>query len=470
MNTEISRYLVDENGNSFSSDSDLKNLASDSKVKNINSGLAYKKVSGTEVPVFEIKSDNVLCSPQVLSSSEKAQARQNIGASSQSDAITQVSSDVTKLYFKSQDGTVKATVDKTNFPNLYCRYQPSIQDVLWSGDSNQGDLRLAHSFENYDALMFVYSLADKSQGTGATWSYNVVPSWILWKVIIERDFYNLGERYFNICRDDAYWNTDVANSSTTLLKHNKDNELHMWKIVGLNFTMYPGNKLVENNTVNPWGEHWRVKQFETFSTDVTGTDVYETQARMTIGQGIDAGAIVREYHISYLHYATPTTTVLITRCYYVWKSQFYDLTSEDKAQINSLTDNLPDSYMVTYDSGDSDTSEDSSSSSSSSSQTWGVTKFNTVNSDVGQPTMSVGQTVSEGKIVRIYALTHWTQTNQSTWDGLSYTDWYYVWKDNNYTLTNADKSKINSLPSSSSYSIESNALPHVTLSYNSGNI
>lgn len=87
MNTEISRYLVDENGNSFSSDTDLKNLTIDSKVKNINSGMAYKKVSGTEVPVFEIKSDNVLCSPQVLSSSEKAQARQNIGALATSDLL-----------------------------------------------------------------------------------------------------------------------------------------------------------------------------------------------------------------------------------------------------------------------------------------------------------------------------------------------------------------------------------------------
>lgn len=357
MNTEISRYLVDENGDSFSSDTDLKNLTSDSKVKNTNSGMVYKKVSGTDVPVFEIKSDNVLCSPQALSSSEKAQARQNIGASSQSDAITQVSSSVDKLYFKSQDGAVKVTVDKTNFPNLYCRYAPSIQDILWSGDLDNGDLRLAYSFENYDALMFVYSLADKSQGTGAKWSYNVVPTWILWKVIIERDFYNLKEKYFNIGRDNDHWIIDIANSSTTLLKYKDlngggDNELHMWKVVGLNFTMYPGGHWVENNTVNPWGKDWRVKQFVTFSTDVTGTDVYKTQARMTLGQTIDAGTIVREYHISYLYFiGNGMPIVLITRCYYVWKSQFSALTSEDKAQINSLTDNLPDSYMVTYDSG-----------------------------------------------------------------------------------------------------------------------
>lgn len=86
MNTEISRYLTDENGNSFSSDSDLKNLASNSKVKNINSGMAYKKVSGTaeEVPVFDktpVPSDTVLYDTvQQLTEVQKQRARQNIGA------------------------------------------------------------------------------------------------------------------------------------------------------------------------------------------------------------------------------------------------------------------------------------------------------------------------------------------------------------------------------------------------------
>lgn len=104
--------------------------------------------------------------------------------------------------------------------------------------------------------------------------------------------------------------------------------------------------------------------------------------------------------------------------------------------------------------------------SSSSSETWGVTKFNY---DIGQPTMSVGQTVSEGKIVKIYALTHWTQTSASTW-APNHIDYYYVWKDDNYTLTSADKLMINSLPNSSDYSSTPRQYPHVTLSYNSGNV
>lgn len=88
MNTEISRYLVDANGNPFSSDTDLQSLSNNSKVKNTNSGVSYKKVTGTTsgVPVFdkvpfqEGQPDAVLYSPQSLTSAQKQQARDNIGA------------------------------------------------------------------------------------------------------------------------------------------------------------------------------------------------------------------------------------------------------------------------------------------------------------------------------------------------------------------------------------------------------
>lgn len=87
MNTEISRYLVDANGNSFSSDTDLQSLSKNAKVKNTNSGVSYKKVQGTSVPVFdkvpfqEGQPDAVLYSPQSLTTAQKQQARTNIGAS-----------------------------------------------------------------------------------------------------------------------------------------------------------------------------------------------------------------------------------------------------------------------------------------------------------------------------------------------------------------------------------------------------
>ena len=89
MNTEISRYLVDANGNSFSSDTDLQSLSNNAKVKNTNSGVSYKKVQGTTsgVPVFdkvpfqEGQPDAVLYSQQSLTTAQKQQARTNIGAS-----------------------------------------------------------------------------------------------------------------------------------------------------------------------------------------------------------------------------------------------------------------------------------------------------------------------------------------------------------------------------------------------------
>lgn len=94
MNTEISRYLVDANGNSFSSDTDLQSLSNNAKVKNTNSGVSYKKVRGTSgVPVFdkvpfqEGQPDAVLYSQQTLTSSQKAQARNNIGALATSDLL-----------------------------------------------------------------------------------------------------------------------------------------------------------------------------------------------------------------------------------------------------------------------------------------------------------------------------------------------------------------------------------------------
>lgn len=91
MNTEISRYLVDENGNSFSSDSDLQALSNDSKVKNTNSGVSYKKVSGTSVPVFEKEPfplDTVLYdTAQQLTEAQKQRARTNIGALATSDLL-----------------------------------------------------------------------------------------------------------------------------------------------------------------------------------------------------------------------------------------------------------------------------------------------------------------------------------------------------------------------------------------------
>ena len=86
-------------------------------------------------------------------------------------------------------------------------------------------------------LMFIYSTNDLSPSTDSTWRYSVIPVWVLRKVITDHDFFGLSEDYFNLCQDDInWWFIDVANSTTTLLKHHADNTVHMWRVVGLRFT------------------------------------------------------------------------------------------------------------------------------------------------------------------------------------------------------------------------------------------
>lgn len=117
MNTEISRYLVDANGNSFSSDTDLQSLSKNAKVKNTNSGVSYKKVTGTTsgVPVFdkvpfqEGQPNAVLYSPQSLTSAQKQQARDNIGASG-GDAVLYSPQSLTDI--QKQQARMNIGVDK----------------------------------------------------------------------------------------------------------------------------------------------------------------------------------------------------------------------------------------------------------------------------------------------------------------------------------------------------------------------
>lgn len=125
MNTEISRYLVDANGNSFSSDTDLQSLSKNAKVKNTNSGVSYKKVQGTTsgVPVFdkvpfqEGQADAVLYSPQSLTTSQKQQARANIGASG-GDAVLYSPQSLTsaqKQQARDNIGAIDLTTGSMNF-------------------------------------------------------------------------------------------------------------------------------------------------------------------------------------------------------------------------------------------------------------------------------------------------------------------------------------------------------------------
>ena len=184
--------------------------------------------------------DAVLYTAQTLTNLQQSQARTNIGAHStdsfNSLAITKVSADHDKIEMKNQLNAVIKTLYKSQFPNLFSHLEPTVQTVLWAGDSDHGDITLSTGFDNFDALMFIFSQNDYSPSTGGKWLYNIIPVWILKKVIIDKNLFGISE-YFDICQQDVNsWYINTEDSTTTVLKHFTDNKVHMWRVVGLRFT------------------------------------------------------------------------------------------------------------------------------------------------------------------------------------------------------------------------------------------
>lgn len=258
----------------------------------------------------------------------------------------------------------------------------------------------------------------------------------------------------NIYWKDEY-NNDIAwikydKEHQILTLHVKDSELSLSPNLAITV---PTNADVDNSIVTYAFLHGLLQELENRVTITVDNTVIDGSNNPPSGNAV--------YDFVMANQLVLDDTVTQNSSNGVKSSGIYAVLQELDTNLRTLISALDDRISAL---------ESSSGSSSSSSRTWGVTKFNEVINAIGQPTMSVGQTVSEGKIVKIYALTHWGQRGPSDWGALSYTDWYYIWKDDNYTLTNADKSQINSRPSQSDYGSTPSSYPHVTLSYNSGNI
>lgn len=549
MNTEISRYLVDANGNSFSSDTDLQSLSKNAKVKNTNSGVSYKKVQGTTsgVPVFdkvpfqEGQPDAVLYSPQSLTTAQKQQARTNIGASG-GDAVLYSPQSLTKAQkqqARDNIGAIDLTTGSMNFVSTEVN-QHFLDSTINRILKNIG---IQHVTGNSSARKFCSRLAIGNtqllygySGTRQNGNY--------FTVMFEHPFINdacvLGTAFITRSEDNVTCGVLGNSSSPRTSLFGTGSDFHMSRVfygaIGQSFPLDENAKLsrslgiattrvsfdIQKTMINMTSSmcYFLVDMFisaDASSDDyiefdsmsgITGTAVptfpvgrtklsnttgFDEDGRYTRGFDVDLSENPDGLHneAKFSGYNDISDRKLFTdpqfRAYkmrsFVVAIPSSDISGDStqflKLSFNMSLSNVATGFIrvfyipsVSPQAGGSSSSGSSSSggSSSSSSQTWGVTKFNTVNGGVGQSTKSVGQTVSEGKIVRIYALTHWTQTNQSTWDGLSYTDWYYIWKDNNYTLTDVDKSLINGLPTLSDCSYTPSQPPHATLSYNSGNI
>lgn len=175
---------------------------------------------------------------QALTATQKQTARDNIGAVSSatfnSDALGSGTLTGNAIRLNDQAGNVKSTLNFKNFPTMFGKDTPATATILWSGDLDEGDITLNNAFTDFEALMFVYSCTDNSPGTGG-WNYSIIPVWILKKVIIDNNLFGVTNMAtFDLTNNfSTRWEIIPNDSTATLLKHNYNYHVHMWRIVGL---------------------------------------------------------------------------------------------------------------------------------------------------------------------------------------------------------------------------------------------
>lgn len=175
---------------------------------------------------------------QSLTAAQKQTARTNIGAmDSDTHYGKSLDVDTTNLYLNDQGGShLTILTIRSLLRNVFMNSAPAVTDILWSGDSDKGDITLSAPFTDYDVLMCVFGSSDNSPPT-TPWDYSFIPVWILRKAIIEHDLFGIVPTTINITNDHFNnWIITIADSTTTFLKHYDDNGLHMWRIIGIRLT------------------------------------------------------------------------------------------------------------------------------------------------------------------------------------------------------------------------------------------
>ena len=177
---------------------------------------------------------------QSLSASQQLQARTNIGALGIGEFNTQggvkFTTDSDYLQLLSTNDNILSKLPWQTIPNVYSRNKPVVTDILWSGDSDKGDITLSAPFTDYDALMCIYSTEDTSPGT-PPWNFSVVPVWMMKKAIIDKNVFGVVPTTFDILNDhERRWEIDVADSTSTFLKYHDNQYVQMWRVIGIRYT------------------------------------------------------------------------------------------------------------------------------------------------------------------------------------------------------------------------------------------
>lgn len=186
---------------------------------------------------------------QTLTSGEQLQARTNIGAVSDTDFDTLVGASLSKdgdyLNLLNRNGGYLTRFPWIQVPNVYSRNAPVMCTLLWSGDSDQGDLTLDYPITDYDVLMFIGGASDSSPGS-ANMIYGFTPVWLLKEVITNQAFMGLSIPTFTVLtQGDFYWRIDCTTSDTTHLKHYSDNQIHMWRVIGMRYTQAAAPTIIQ---------------------------------------------------------------------------------------------------------------------------------------------------------------------------------------------------------------------------------
>lgn len=175
---------------------------------------------------------------QNLTAAQKLTARTNIGAmNSDTHYGKSLDVDTTNLYLNDQGGShLTILTIRSLLRNVFMNSAPAVTDILWSGDSDKGDITLSAPFTDYDVLMCVFGSSDNSPPT-TPWDYSFIPVWILRKAMIEHNLFGLAPTTINITNDHFNnWIISIADSTTTFFKHYDDNGLRMWRIIGIRLT------------------------------------------------------------------------------------------------------------------------------------------------------------------------------------------------------------------------------------------
>lgn len=452
MNTEISRYLTDENGNSFSSDSDLKNLASNSKVKNANSGVSYKKVSSTgswtpvfdKVPFQEGQPDAVLYSPQSLTTSQKQQARQNIEALGPSEVYSLL--ETLTNYSNSSDYSKIIDIGSVQVVFGYT-YSPSQGEP--KGSSRSLIAEFGTYFDEMPVVLSTHVLSwthggeQNAQGVlrnRMSPGYGVM-CWYDSNQLECASYVALGKPFRQNHTPLSYHLTQPDEVYTATLQDVKTNStiiLEMYARSGDQIPSIEVNKsessgvrdlTASSGTLHKYG--WRDNRIMVSGNvyDYTVVRTEDGQFKLTGTQQNESS--LRHYRKIVFRLEAISSDVSLK----------FTKTGDQDGYIVLR-------YSVNNPSDDSDDSDDSDIPEDP--ETWGLTQFDTFTRQTNthlsetEAKKTVGQAVTEGTVVREFHISSSQQTGPSSY--IQYTTCYYVWKANGYTLTEEDKAQINNLP------------------------